>query len=204
MPSATRLVSVCDATRAGPFYKTVTMPHQQTITIPSTNESLDLSWDRNWANFTIRQNGRVLCQMKDRKDLRVAGRAVTQAGKVLVPMLNQDDYLEIWCGGRELLSGAGNGDINYIAKACGAIKFCGYSSIVVGIFFILEGRMWVSVTFFSMAISCLFLAWRAAETGKRIYLQIAFYLCLIAAPFGRLLSRDIIEDINNGIGAAKD
>jgi hypothetical protein len=184
------------------------MPHQQTITIAASNESLDLTWEENWRNFTITQNGKVICQLKDYKELKVARRAVTAAGRVVVFLLNQDDFLEIWCNGRELISGSVSGDINYIAKACGAIRFCGYSYIVVGSLFAFEFPTGVSVILIAVGGICHFLAWQAKRTGKKIYLQMALFPCIVAIPFGRpiggILRADIMADISKGIEAAKD
>jgi hypothetical protein len=188
-----------------PYQKNATPPqHRKTITIPATGEVLELSWSNAWANFTMSQNGRLLCQMRDKEDLKVASRAVTQAGKTLITMLNQDGHLEIWCDGRELLSGSRSGDINYISKACGSIRFCGYGYALIGAVAAFEGGLngW-AIIFGSLCLLCFFFAWMAERTGKKIYLQMAWPLCSVFALSSSLFGKDIKEDIQNGIAAAK-
>lgn len=166
------------------------------------SEFVDLSWETNWKNLTIRQNDLEIGAIPDKKTLKVAQAFQTRGGKTITVLL-RNDQLEIWCNGMDWVSGMATGSQNDFAKACGAMRFIGGVLSGIGILMLLGERSVLDFVILFVGIIYLILAWQAHKTHNTLYLKIGLGL-LVLIPFGgRQLHNYLNSIFHSGIHSPK-
>ena len=168
----------------------------QSIIHINASEFIELTWEKSWSDFTILQNGQIIGKIPDKEDLKVARTFRTKSGKLITPIL-RDGHLEIWCDGRDLVSGMGSGNQNHFATACKAMKFIGIGLLALGVILFLAEYPIAAVVAFIAGPIYLGLAWKADKTRNTLYLKIGLGLLVFIPVGGR--NNIFMDAVSQGI-----
>lgn len=169
--------------------------NQTTVQIDAS-ESIQLSWQTGWTNFTIQQNGQVIVNIPTWEELKL-GRNFNTAGGKSVYVIQRKIGLEIWYEGRDLMSGLESGSSNYFQHACNTLFATGGVLVVLGLIVVYSGwgqhgRLSIFSVVFLILYGALhlFMGWWAKKTGKTFAFRAALITCIpvvfLALSFGIL------------------
>ncbi len=165
------------------------------------SELIELTWGADWSDFTMLQDGKPIAKIQNKENLKVARSYRTNNGKIITPLL-QNDQLELWCDGRDVISGMKSGRQNGFSTACKAMNFLGGALVFIGLLFGLNGFIWVALAICIVGFIYLYLAWQANKTNNKKYLRIGSFIFMFI-PVGRIFRPYFRDAFDNGIGSPR-
>ena len=102
---------------------------QKTVSL-GRGEWLDISWSDNWSNLSIHQHGQLIGSFQDSAELNLGKKFKLLNGQDLMVLLRDDNDIEVWYQGKEVVSGIKSGQVDHSRRAINALKTVGLVQFV--------------------------------------------------------------------------
>lgn len=161
---------------------------QKTVSL-GRGESLDINWGHDWSNLSIHQRGQLIGSFQDKAELKLGKKFKLPDGQDLTVLLREGDDLEMWHGGKELVSGTRSGQVDHFRRAVNALQTTGIVQFVA-IPILLSGWMDAESVGYDLALrlgigavfglgTLLGLSTWAKRTGNKAPFWIGILFCII-------------------------
>lgn len=150
----------------------------------SPTESIQLSWENNWSNFAIRQNGQIIGEIPTKDDLKMGRNFKTASGKTITPILRGTSNLEIWCDGKDLVTGVASGTADDFLYAVRTLFVVGGILTLIGAATFFASQNFMTLPILAVGLIYIGLGWQANKTGDTMPFKIGMGLNVLTLVLG--------------------
>ncbi len=155
--------------------------HQQTVTI-GPFDLLELEWEEDFMNMTIKRDGSVIGSFVDKDELKL-GRRFSLPDQRQITVIYTEFGLEVWLNGVELVSGGKSGSVEGFANAVKGLTWVGVAQLVFALFLFFidtdKSRLAATIGLVIAGSLLLGLAFWAKQTGSKIPFWIGIVFCAL-------------------------